>query len=67
MVLGRKGQWRAGSGSQTQPGLRCFRAGGFSLSVFTWLGNLALLYFLSEMFASAGLKASGWGNVPCGL
>jgi hypothetical protein len=26
-------------------------------------GNLALLYFLPEVSASAGLKASGWENV----
>lgn len=53
--------------AKQQLGLRSFGAGSFSLSVFTWLGNLALLYFLSEMFASAGLKASGWGSVPCWL
>lgn len=54
--------------AKEQLGLRSFGAGSFfSLSVFTWLGNLALLYFLSEMFASAGLKASGWGSVPCWL
>ena len=43
------------------------RAESASLSVFTWLGNLALLYFLPEVFASAGLKASGWGAVACGF
>ena len=46
-----------------QPESRSFGAGSVSLSVFTWLGNLALLYFLSEIFASAAWKTVGWGNV----
>lgn len=44
-------------------GLGSFGAESFSHSVFTWLGNSALLCFLSEMFASAGAKASERGLV----
>ena len=57
-----EGQWEPkGSGHQDSLGLEAAR------SVFTWLGNLTLLYFLSKVCASAGLKASGWGNVVCWL
>lgn len=45
------------AGARQQQGLGSFGAESFSLAVFTWLGNLAVLYFLPEMFASAGLKA----------
>lgn len=37
------------------------------LSALMQLGNLALLYFPSEMAASAGRRASGWADVLMGL
>ena len=54
------------AGSRQQLGLGSCGPESFSLSVFTWLGNLALLYFLSETFTSAGLKVGEWGLCHAG-